>query len=281
MKVVFAVFAACLASAQDDVRTRNLWDSTFLEHRPPSGPSKPIAGGSKPMKPRPTDYVPASDAFVGFTMWRLRPSRGEDEHVRLFVHGAPTQRPWTPERIEIGKPIQEGQMVRFSIESARPGYLYLIDSEQFADGSVGEPHLLFPTRRLRGGNNKVQPGMLVDIPGWEDDPPYVNVRRSGGNHTGEVLTIVVTPQPLPTPELSNEPIVLARDQVDMWERQWRVPAKALDSPGQSGRPMTLQEQQSAIQKYILTKADPIPQMLYRLDAKPDQPLLVRLEIRIE
>jgi hypothetical protein len=45
---------------------------------------------------------------------------------------------WTPQRIEADTPLKVGERVRLSIESPRTGYLYVIDREQYADGSYGE-----------------------------------------------------------------------------------------------------------------------------------------------
>src|SRR6266849_10806136 len=109
--------AAVLAPAQEDVRTRNLWDSTFLQHRP-AAVKNPSTAARPPSAT--TAAAPDADAFIGFTVWRLRQSRSTDEpRVRLFVHDDGAKKPWTPERVDLGTPLEEGQKVRFSIESAR------------------------------------------------------------------------------------------------------------------------------------------------------------------
>jgi hypothetical protein len=43
------------------------------------------------------------------------------------------------------------------------GYLYVIDREQYEDGTLGEPVQIFPTTRTRGGDNSVKPGSLIEI----------------------------------------------------------------------------------------------------------------------
>jgi hypothetical protein len=93
-------------------------------------------------------------------------------------------------------PRAEGQRVRFSIESAQEGYLYLVDRDECADGTFGDPYLIFPTLRIRAGNNRVSPGSPVEIPAWEDDPPYLTLRRSRPEHVGEAPTVLILPQPL-------------------------------------------------------------------------------------
>ena len=52
-------------------------------------------------------------------------------------------------------------------------YLYVIDREQYADGTQGEPYLIFPTTRTRGGDNSVKAGRVMEIPSQDDNPPYL------------------------------------------------------------------------------------------------------------
>src|SRR5262249_18869758 len=138
------------------------------------------------------------DGLVGLTLWRLRPSAPADEQgVRVLVYETRKDEQWTPERVSLETPLAEGQLVRLSIESARVGYLYVIDREQYRDGSVGDPFLIFPIQLVRNGNNAVEPGSLVEIPSWDGNPPYLKLKRSRPDHVGEVLTLLVTPEPIP------------------------------------------------------------------------------------
>src|SRR6266404_8129204 len=116
---------------------------------------------------------------VGVTVWRLRPSRSSDEGARVLVQEGLKQAEWTPERIEADTPLKIGDRVRLSVESPRPGFLYIIDREQYADGSLGEPMLIFPTLRTRGGGNRVLPGRLIDIRAQEEQYSYFTARPAG------------------------------------------------------------------------------------------------------
>src|SRR5712671_1059192 len=122
------------------------------------------AGGRKP--------APVASEEIGVTVWRLRPSRSGDTGARVLVLDGLKQSEWTPERIEADTPLNIGDRVRLTIESPRPGFLYIIDREQYADGSFGEPMLIFPTLHTRGGDNRVAPGRLIDIPAQEDQYSY-------------------------------------------------------------------------------------------------------------
>src|SRR5205085_12633483 len=94
-------------------------------------------------------------AQLGLTIWRLRPVRRTDAGARIIVQEAEQTLEWTPERITADTPLRPGEHIRFNFEAPQAGYLYVIDRERYADGSLGEPFLIFPTTRTRGGDNKV------------------------------------------------------------------------------------------------------------------------------
>jgi hypothetical protein len=144
--------------------------------------------------------------------------------------------------------------VRLSIEAARTGHLYVIDREQYADGSQGKPVLIFPTTKIRNGNNKVSAGRVIEIPDRADDPIYFNLERSRPDHVGELLTVIITPQPLAGlsigPNRSHFPKRKSRNGrrngariKDVWKWQRRRPnldgreKAAGRNPNQSIKPM--------------------------------------------
>lgn len=257
--------------------TRALWDSIFLDKRP-GAKNQPAVPAGVAVAPRP----PGRDdsAFIGVTLWRLRQSLPSDEKgVRMFLHRANPKQEWTPERIGADG-LAWGEQARLSIEVDREGFLYVIDRERFASGAVGDPTLLFPTRKLRRGNNHVIPGTLVDIPAWDEDPPYLSLQRNREDHVGEALTILVTPTPLSGIEIGDDPLPLAAGLVATWEKRWGVPYKLLDAPGLAGRPITPGEKYAAYQEKTLTPNDPPPQTLYRLTPKAHDPLLITIPVAI-
>jgi len=269
--VLFPCFLFGEQPPHDGVRL--LWDTTFLSRRPAAGPAAApyaaVAGLS-------------TESFVGVTVWRLRPSTSADNPgVRLLAHTEPGSRQWTPVRVGADSPLAEGDRVRISIETARPGYLYVIDREQYAGRVLGDPVLIFPTSRLRGGNNRVRPGALVELPGWDDHPPYWRLRRARPDHVGEMLTILVTPRPIPGLITGDEAIRLDPQRVAAWEKRWDATVERLEAPHQAGRPYSAAEKQAARNAaQLLTPDDPAPQTLFRVEARPDQPLLVNLPLRI-
>jgi hypothetical protein len=257
--------AAIGIAQQDD--TRSITAEKFLKARP--APSRPAATRPtyRPVGPsRPAAKPPAGSEVVelGVTVWRLRRARAGDT-ARLLVQEADVSSQWTPERVPVGSPLGSGDRVRVSIESPRAGYLYVVDREVYADKSAGEPYLIFPTTRTRGGDNKVSGGRLVEIPAQDDRPPFFTMRPSRADQLGERLTIVVTESPLRDVTIGAEPAKLPRALVDEWETKGAAAVEHLEMVGGAGRAWSAAEQRAgADATRLLKQDDPPPQTLFRV-----------------
>ncbi|MBI3695776.1 MAG: DUF4384 domain-containing protein [Acidobacteria bacterium] len=263
---------ACAAQQDPDERTRALWNEAFLDKRPPARKAAPARTSSAPAPtpaPVPVQPLPPAavqevgDALVGVTVWRQDESKDE------------------PERCEMDTPLTAGQKVRISIETARSGYLYVIDRDQYADGAFSAPFLIFPTVRTHSGNNEVRAGRLVEIPDAKDTPPYLTVSPSRSDQVAEMLTVLVTPKPLPGLKIGREPLKLTPEQVEEWQKKWGSGFKRLEARGQAGKPITKAEKEAGLERTrLLTHDDPLPQTMYRLEAKPGDPLLLSVPLKI-
>ena len=191
---VFLFVVAGTGRAAPPQQTRQLWDTEFISASQPDKTTQE----AKPQKPRykaqteTPQPLKQTDSFVGITIWRLRAAQPGDE-ATLSVEG----KQLTPERVESETPLKEGDRVRLTIEAPREGYLYVIDREQYSDNSMSDPYLIFPARRILGGDNFVKAGRLIEIPDQSDNPPYFTLRRSKPGQIAEVIAILVSPRPLP------------------------------------------------------------------------------------
>jgi hypothetical protein len=205
------------ASAQTDqeTQTREITSDDFVKKRPARKSSKQKKSNRKKYKytrkakkyrrrnsrrktqrktQKPT--VPKT-AQVGVTMWKLRPPRTGETGPFL-----PVQTPdgfssmWTPERVSTDTLFKAGDRIRLAVESTIAGYLYIINSEIYTDETVGNPYLIFP--ESQSIKNKIRPGMLVDIPDQSEDNPYFLIAPKREDYRGELLFVVITPQPLKT-----------------------------------------------------------------------------------
>lgn len=285
-----AIIAFCILIVPSDLRaqetTRRLWDSEFFKPR-----NKPSAAPSKPRRryrittPAITPDSVAGDTVIGVTLWRLRPATARDDKqatVRLLKHPKDNTKTleWTPERISVDTPLALGQRVRMSIEAARTGYLYVIDRELYADGTMGEPYLIFPTKRLRGGNNRVTVGQVVDIPALEDAPNYFYLEpQERADLAGEIISVLVTPQPLPEVKLGDEETTLPKAEVEKWEQMWGTRVGKMELASATTRAWTPAEKAASSGKPLAPDA-PAPQtVFYRPEAKSDQPVMISVKLR--
>ncbi|HSP62572.1 MAG TPA: DUF4384 domain-containing protein [Pyrinomonadaceae bacterium] len=291
LAVLAALSFTSTALAQDE-SSRQITLDRFNKARPAEATTTPSARNRTRASLRTAIYrrtgplrtrVSARIQFeeVGVTVWRLRPSRSSDEGGRVLVQEGLKQAEWTPERIEADTPLNIGDRVRLSVESPRPGFLYIIDREQYADGSFGEPMLIFPTLRTRGGDNRVEPGRLIDIPAQEDQYSYFTAQPAGDrrDQVAEVLTIILVPQPLPL-QIAAQPLKMGEAEVTGWEKLWGGVAERLELVGGAGRIWTMEEKAAgtALGRQ-LTQTGPPPQTVYRIARKTGGPLLVTVPLR--
>jgi hypothetical protein len=220
---------------------------------------------------------------LGITVWRLRQSKANDTSARLLVIENSQSTHWVPERVEADTPLKVSERVRISVESPRTGYLYVVDREQYADGSLGDAYLIFPTMRTRNGDNKVRPGKLIDIPAQEDTPNYFTLvpSPSRSDQVAEVLSFIVTSQPLEHLQISDKPVKVSKSEIEKWEKMWSSQVERFEMEGGAGRAWTNEEKAaSAISSSrVLTQEEPAPQTIYRIIAKATGSLLVTVPLR--
>ena len=269
-------------------QTRGLHVKKIEENRPaasaPADPKQPRTYRSA------TSNVSASDAHksgtgeavIGVTLWRLRQARSTDnQDARILEHQPSRNQEWAAERIEADAKLKEGERVRLSIESPSTGFLYVIDREEYSNGSVGEPFVIFPTARTRGGNNSVVGGKLIEFPGQGDNPPYFTLSRSRADHVGELLIIIASPRQIPELQSLSDAAPVPADKIASWERDWGGRTERLELEGGAGLPYTgVEKTAGGDGSRMLTQGDPLPQTILRVNAKPGEPTLVKLRLRI-
>lgn len=274
-----AIFAASiLASAQED-GARGVTPEEFVKARPAKAGVKSSARPGYKLVGAPIKVTNGDMRQMGITIWRLRASKSQDGGPRILVQEGAENISWTPQRVASGSMLREGDRVRISIESPSTGYLYVIDREQDAGGKLGEPYLIFPTTRIRNGDNQVTAGKLIEVPAQEDRPNYFTLRKSKPGQTGEVLTVVVSDKPLEGLDIGPEAKVLSAEQVDEWEKKWKGQTQRFEMVGGAGRAWTKAEQEAGLDgTRRLTQDDPGPQTVYRVAVPAGQPFFARVSL---
>ncbi|MFN2577030.1 MAG: DUF4384 domain-containing protein [Pyrinomonadaceae bacterium] len=297
--IIFGLFltfgpVVALCQQQQDESSRQIVLDRFNKARPADAPvtitNRPRNRGNsaamrRPVYRRTGPGIKLSAGLdsedIGVTVWRLRPARQTDQGGRLLVIEGAKQTQLTPERIEADTTLSVGDRVRLTVESPRPGYLYIIDREQYADGTFGQPMMIFPTLRTRDGDNRVRPGKLIDIPAQEDEYSYFTAQPAGDrrDQVAEVLTVILLTNPLQVP-IGPQPAALTANQFSEWEKLWGGTVERLELIGGAGQTWTDAEKAaSAVNGRQLTQAGPPPQTVYRIGRKAGGPLLVTVPLR--
>lgn len=289
MICIFAISLTAMSPSQAQEDERRLWDSEFLKKRqaakkPTSPTANQTTGKRRPAYRRISVKNPAIDEkaegeMLGVTIWRLRPSKsedGKDSRLLLQDDSSRENKEWTPERVESETAFAVGEQVRLSIESPRNGFLYVIDREQYADGTLSEPYLIFPTLQNRDGNNAVAAGKLIELP----DKSAFRLKPLREDYKGESLTLLITQEPLAEIKVGSTFIKLDTAMVAQWEKQWSVPVERFEMVEGVGKAYTKAEKEAGDGSRLLTQEDELPQTLYRVVAKPGNPLLITVNLRI-
>jgi hypothetical protein len=279
--VVYFFLLIPIVPAQEGGAERKLWDTAFIDQ-----PKRPASASSAKRRyriatPNVSPDRVIADTVVGVTLWRLRPSKTTDTGERILVQEGPESADWIPERVEADTKLTAGTRVRLSVEAARAGYLYVIDREQYADGSLGEPLLIFPTTHTNGGNNEVKAGRVIEIPAGDDRPPFFTLKPSRSAQVGEVISVLVSPIPLEDLQIGANAQKLSVQQVAAWEESWGGTVGRLEMQNGAGKTWTRPEKEAgADATRSLTQDEPAPQTLYyKPEAKSGQPVMVNVALR--
>jgi len=284
-----ALFALAVSSVFAQDEPRQIYDSYFGKSRPPA------TGGAAQVKP---EYRTATTKTgpqgkkggttgghagnaLGVTLWRMEaPAPGDG--ARLLVEAGSNRREFTPHRLQAGELLRQGDFVRLSIESPAEGYLYVVDQELHADGTLGPPYLIFPTQHTRGGDNRVRGGQLVEIPSQTDPFKMFEIKAKGPNEQGEHLTVLLTPAPIPGLKLTPSEQEVPKATFDSWVAQYKAEYQHLELADGEGKAWTKAEQQAGLNgATLLTKADPGPQTIFYFPERAGKAVMavVRLQIR--
>lgn len=273
--ILFLITGTLVVAQKSDEATRKLWDTAYIA---PAAGKKTARRHSSRKYRIATPNVPIDnvvpESVVGVTIWRLRPAGRADSGERIIVHDD-NAKEYVPERISQNTKLNAGDRVRISVEAAGNGYLYVIDRELYADGTLGEPYLIFPTTRTLNGDNQVSVGKLAEIPAQEDSPPFFTIRKSRPDQVAEMVSVLVTPTPLEGVQITDKAQKLTEAQVAKWEKSWSDSVGRLEME-RVGQTWTREEKDAAGTR-ALTASAPPPQMLF-YRPKSNEGIFVKLRL---
>ena len=275
-------FAACLficSSVFADDETRRIWAEEYVKKDQPAPP--PAA--KKPKQPHYRGATPEvaadklnQETVVGITIWKFRPAQESEAAVTIAGEQL------VAERVEGNTILAKGDRVRLAIEAARDGYLYVINREKYADGSTGEPYLIYPTSHLTGGDNRTMVGRMIVIPAQSDRPPYFTLSPGRPDQISEMLSVFITSEPLKDISIGSEPLQIPAAKVQEWENKWGKTIGRLEMIQGAGQSLTPAEQEAGTGSRLLKHSDPTPQSIYyNPELKTGEPLFVNVNLQYE
>lgn len=316
------VFAEPVVAQNDGPQTRSATSEAFRAKRP-----GPKAQSSRSRRPTSYKYVrtqrnpakaksagqtvPSRDpkpdpkgpkvemAEIGLTMWKLRPPiRGESGYFFTWERDGVPEEKLVAERVSTTNVFNFADKVRIAVESSVEGYLYIVDRETNADGTVGTAYPIFP--ETPDENNKVGPGLLFDIPYALESNPWLKFEKradSTPGWDGELLTIIISPTPLDWFVTDKEgrladtkPLVALEDQsesevfdrTDMGDKMFSK-AEAEASCGVVTRGIGREERSKSScgnRAKRLNPDEPQPQTIFRTKTTKDKPIVVFARIAL-
>jgi Domain of unknown function (DUF4384) len=278
---VAGLLTATAQQPQSEETTRHLWDTAFIDQGNKAPTRRPARRSYRIVTPHVPVVGVAPDSVIGVTLWRLRPARRAETGERIITHDGPESMEWLPERVSSTGRLSEGDRIRMSIEAARTGYLYVVDQEQYANGSKGEPYLIFPTTRTRGGDNSVKAGRIVEIPAQDDAPPYFTLKRTRADHVGENVIVLVTQTPIESLTITDKAQRLSAETLAAWEKSWGTQTGRLEMTNGVGKSWTKQEREAGADgTRSMTEVEPAPQTLYyRPGVGSKDPVLIQVQLQ--
>jgi hypothetical protein len=265
----------------------NQIDTSIRKRRPASGRKVHQPVRYVPVDADQTPVTPGTD--LGVTFWRLRDAKPADppeakERIAVRRHNVDQQAEMTPERADPAAEFADGELLRLSVEVPVEGYLYIIDREQYVDGTTSAPYLIFPSQQDVGKNDKGVPGRLLFVPNEKDDFELKRIDPGSPTKAAELLTVILSPTPLKelAPLAPNEETrKLDPQQFASWMDAWKARTWRFEQQGGLSAIITRAERAAGAAGHTtMTDEDALPQTVYHVGRKLTAPIYVEVPIRI-
>lgn len=230
--------------------------------------------------------LPLSSPRVGVTIWRVKEAERDYSGARILSHPGES-RPaieYQSARIKGDPVLTYGERVRLGIESPRDGFLYVFNRELYHDGSLSAPYMIFPTARLRSGDNRIRANRPIELPAATDRPFYFEASRIGIDPrkrlVGEILSIAITDERISNlPDLDSNATVISAADMEAIEKLYAGRAEVFELENGIGQVYSNVEHDVArSDSRMLTHADPVPQTFFLVDNKRSSGLLVTVAL---
>jgi hypothetical protein len=288
-------------------KPRRTTDRESLVARRKSRPTQtPVGAGAAngfPIAPLPKNKYYMT---VGVTLWNVRLATEVEKQDSKIAKERMTwdqkEHDVVVKRISDESPVPNQDLIQMSIEylpdrngtgpggSNRAAYLYVVNREQFPDGSFKNERLIFPTLLTYGGDNRLLPGKTVTLP---DPTRPFRIKRDAvaQMQAYETYTIIVSPVPLDSQlprAISRKAMELSPELIANWEQVMGVTEVRADLRDGVGQVRTQRELLASADSgesrstedpaEDLTQDDLPPQTIFRKVAKPGAGMLIVVRV---
>ncbi|HBB94068.1 MAG TPA: hypothetical protein DC054_01640 [Blastocatellia bacterium] len=214
-------------------------------------------------------------AQVGVTIWRV----GHGHSKGLAQVGE------EQERLDTNAPYTNGDTIRLIIESATTGYMYIVDQEEYSDGSYSPAMLVFPTLKTRKGNNLIEAWSQVEVPAypavWRFQPRELEEGEVRKVQVAEVLTIVVSPKALvDSARIGDKQLALNKGEFEGWRKEPQRPVQQFDVENLLGQ-ITKSRILEQVGSEGATEDEFVTQTIYQVAKRVANPIIVTVPLRFK
>ena len=187
--MMFLLAGSALAQSDDGLTARQIFDAGIKAPapRPVAPPKNTPPPKVKPLDPvvtapvvkRPADPVASSTPKAPDGVTHMQPV----SYAPLALRYTILQKKGNAfEEVDADTEFHSGDRIRVKVEANGPSYLYIV-----MGGSSGQWKVLFPSKEIDGGNNKVGPGHAFTIPP-DNDPPFYFDETAGVEKVSLILS---------------------------------------------------------------------------------------------
>ncbi|MBL8151821.1 MAG: hypothetical protein JNN15_18005 [Blastocatellia bacterium] len=221
----------------------------------------------------PNELVASSGVDIGITFWAITTERITR---RKKADNNPKVIALAPQPFNISNGINNGDEFRFTLETHVLGNIYIINREQYKDGSFSAPYLIFPTKG--DINDRTAPGERILIPNTSDvfEVSSISSFDSSKIKTAEFYHILITPKLLPNLPLldSQEPREISQTEFDEFQK-WDSQVGVFETNYYSKLKPPKQNSET------MKRSDPLPQTIYHTAKKPGEPIFFTIVAQIK
>ena len=250
-------------------------------------------------------------AQIGITFWRSRPATSQDDRNVVARETNDTAESVYESKDEF---IKYGDLFYLSIEAMvgdfltdratnnflgqKGGYVYIINREQYEDGTFGKARLIFPHLKSYNGKNLLKAGEPIVLPEpimKPRDPqkgarPY-NVSRSssGKNQIAETYLIIISPWEFQLPEAVSEKVMILPDSlIDDWQNKYGGKMYQATLRNGNRKALTIREQtvmsretNDTAEPLTQSETNTLPQTVYKGAVKIGNPAMFTVALKFK